>query len=169
MTKTPPPRPELSAPARLVDAGRAIVRLSRRLELALANVDLTLSQYRVLVFLANGESRPSRIAPNVNVSRPTVTALVDGLVGRGLVDRTPDDTDRRRVRHRVTELGLEALCEADRVVAACLESLSTHLDQHIVETAIDGLVTWHAAIDTAAKAAAETQAPAATDSSKDQR
>jgi len=132
-----------------VDAARAIVRLSRRLEVALAEVDLTLSQYRVLVFLANGESRPSRIAPNVNVTRPTVTALVDGLVTRGLVDRQPDDHDRRRVRHKVTAAGKRALAEADRAVDAHLRVLSGYLDEKCASDALRGLAVWHGAMDAA--------------------
>lgn len=144
--KRPTVRPSADA---VVSAGRAVVRLSRRLEVALAEVDLTLSQYRVLVFLANGESRPSRIAPNVNVTRPTVTALVDGLVARGLVDRQPDETDRRRVRHRVTPAGDRALGEADRAVEANLRSLSAHLDQACAADAVESLALWHRAIDTA--------------------
>ena len=156
--KRPPTRPTSDA---VVDAARAIVRLSRRLEVALAEADLTLSQYRVLSFLANGESRPSRIAPNVSVTRPTVTALLDGLVVRGLVDRQPDETDRRRVRHRVTPAGKRALAEADRAAEVNLRALSAHLDPTRATEAIEGLAVWHAAIDLAiAEADTTTHAPA---------
>ena len=158
--KTPPTRPTSVA---VVDAARAIARLSRRLEVALADADLTLSQYRVLSFLANGESRPSRIAPNVSVTRPTVTALLEGLVVRGLVDRQPDETDRRRVRHRVTAAGKRALAEADRAAEVSLLALGAHLDPDCATEAIEGLAVWHRAIDLAI-AAAETSghAPAVT-------
>ncbi len=151
--KRPPTRPTSEA---VVNAARAIVRLSRRLEVALADADLTLSQYRVLSFLANGESRPSRIAPNVSVTRPTVTALLDGLVVRGLVDRQPDETDRRRVRHRVTAAGKRALAEADKAAEANLRALSAHLDPLCAAEAIEGLGVWHAAIESAIAAADTT-------------
>jgi long-chain acyl-CoA synthetase len=157
--KRPPGRP---TPDAVVDAARAIVRLSRRLEVALAEADLTLSQYRVLTFLANGESRPSRIAPNVSVTRPTVTALLDGLVVRGLVDRQPDETDRRRVRHRVTAAGKRALAEADRAAEANLRALGAHLDPACAAEAIEGLAVWHAAIDAAiAEGESTSHVPAA--------
>lgn len=154
--KRPPVSPTGEA---VVAAARAVVRLSRRLEVALAEVDLTLSQYRVLVFLANGESRPSRIAPNVNVTRPTVTALVDGLVARELVDRQPDETDRRRVRHRVTAAGKRALAEADRAVDADLRALAEHLPAGRAAAAVEALSWWHEAIDDVLAAATATPTP----------
>lgn len=140
-------RAAAASPDALVLAGRAVVRLGRKIEVALADAELTLSQYRVLVFLANGESRPSRIAPNVDVTRPTVTALVDGLVARGLVDRQPDETDRRRVRHRVTPAGKRALAEADRVVEAAMAALAAHLPDARAAGTVEALGRWHGALD----------------------
>lgn len=134
----------------LVQAARAVARLSRKIELALGAAELTLPQYRVLTFLANGEARPSHIAPNVEVTRPTVTALVDGLVARGLVDRQPDDADRRRVRHRVTPAGKRALAEADRVVEACFRGLAEELPAERRDVAVDALGWWHEALDAVA-------------------
>lgn len=157
--RRPPATPSSEA---YIGAARAAVRLSRRIEVALAEVDLTLSQYRVLVFLANGESRPSHIAPNVHVTRPTVTALVDGLVARGLVDRQPDEADRRRVRHRVTAAGKRALLEADRAAEANLRALAAHLPPERASAAIEALAWWHHAIDGALAAeAAPTPDPGA--------
>lgn len=157
-------RPAAASPDALVLAGRAVVRLGRKIEVALADAELTLSQYRVLVFLANGESRPSRIAPNVDVTRPTVTALVDGLVARGFVDRQPDESDRRRVRHRVTPAGKRALADADRAVQAAMAALAAHLPEARAAGTVEALGRWHDALDAvlAASVGAEPAAAAPT-------
>jgi DNA-binding MarR family transcriptional regulator len=39
------------------------------------------------------------------VSMPTITSVVDGLVARGLVEREPEPSDRRRVRLNLTPAG----------------------------------------------------------------
>ena len=66
-------------------------------KVALAQVELTLPQYRVLGILAEGSAAASGLADRLAVRRPSITALIDGLVARGLVDRRQEDADRRRV------------------------------------------------------------------------
>ena len=67
--------------------GRVAARLARQVELGLASVDLTLSQYRILILLVEGKEAASSLADKLAVSRPSVTAVVDGLVQRGAVER----------------------------------------------------------------------------------
>ena len=138
-------------------AGHAAARLARQLDLALAEVDLSLPQYRLLVYLTLGESKPSDLAPRLGITRPSVTALVDGMVARGLVDRQPDTDDRRRVRHRVTPAGRQALAAADRGVDERLRALAAHLPSTEAERALAGLALWN---DAVAAAAATAQAGA---------
>src|ERR1700751_4376616 len=64
--------------------GRVAAWLSKRVEVALATVDLTLPQFRVLGILAEGASAASGLADRLAVRRPSITALIDGLVARGL-------------------------------------------------------------------------------------
>lgn len=136
------------------EACRAVARLSKQLELALAEVDLTLPQYRALAFLERGDQAPSTLAGLLAVSRPTITALVDGLVARGFVERHPDASDRRRVEHRLTPAGAGALAAADTVAATRLSRLADHLeDPATAPEAILGLTRWHAAIDRTHQAA----------------
>jgi DNA-binding MarR family transcriptional regulator len=131
----------------LLDAARAAARLSKQLELALADVDLTLAQYRALAFLARGNVAPSVLAGRLAVSRPTITALVDGLATRGFVERHPDADDRRRVEHVLTPAGHDALDQADAAIAARLELLLGHLPARDGERALQGLRAWSTAID----------------------
>jgi long-chain acyl-CoA synthetase len=103
--------------------GRTIARLARQVECAVATVELTLSQYRVLGILGEGREAASVLADKLTVSRPSVTGVVDGLVARGLVRRDPADGDRRRVDIDLTESGRDLLGAADAAVDQRLERI----------------------------------------------
>jgi DNA-binding MarR family transcriptional regulator len=68
-----------------------------------------------------------------------VTALVDGLVGRGYVERRKDPDDGRRIAFLLTSDGHDALEAADNAVVACLTTLGSHLDEEEAEAAVRGL------------------------------
>ncbi len=97
--------------------------MARHVELAVASVDLTLSQYRVLGTLGDGREAASGLAQKLAVSRPSVTGVVDGLVARGLVRRDPGDGDRRRVDVDLTDAGRELLRHADTAVDERMERI----------------------------------------------
>src|SRR5580704_4538381 len=122
--------------------GRVAAWLSKRVEVALSTVDLTLPQYRVLGILAEGSAAASGLAERLAVRRPSITAIVDGLVARGLVDRRQEDSDRRRVAVRLTDEGVHILAEADRAVDAYLESIACHLPDKDEATALRSLELW---------------------------
>ncbi|WP_181783373.1 MarR family transcriptional regulator, partial [Pseudonocardia pini] len=108
--------------AEAAGAGRTAAHLARAIEVELASVKLSLPQYRLLSTLdelraeQSHESAASLLADRLAVSRPSVTALVDGLVGRGLVRREFRDEDRRRTWHVLTDEGRRALREADQAL-----------------------------------------------------
>ena len=64
-------------------AARAVARLAKQVEVALGPLDLSLPQYRVLALLGEGSTASSVLARRLAVSPPSVTAVVDGLVGAG--------------------------------------------------------------------------------------
>jgi long-chain acyl-CoA synthetase len=127
--------------------GRVAARLSRLLEVCLASQDLSLSQYRTLLFLADGSAAASALADRLAVTRPTVTAVVDGLVSRGLVERTSETGDRRRVSHVLTVEGRRVLAAADAAADARLSAIAGHLDPAGAEEAFRGLGRWSEALD----------------------
>lgn len=104
--------------------GRAAAWLGKQVELALGELDLTPPQYRILGLLGEGASVPSALAERLAVRRPTITAVVEGLCGRGLVERAPNDADRRSVTHTLTDKGERLLHEADRAVDARLRTIA---------------------------------------------
>lgn len=131
-------------------AARAAARLARTVENALTDTGVSLPQYRMLVFLSElGSSAASALAGKLGVSRPSVTALVDGLVARGYAERIPDPNDRRRVGHAITDAGHAALGRADAAVTARLADLSSKIpDPGDRKAATDGLKIWLSALDT---------------------
>lgn len=123
-------------------------RLARQVEVGLAQVDLSVPQYRILMFLDEGAAVASKLADHLAVSRPSVTAVVDGLVARGLVERRHDEQDRRRVGHVLTAEGARVLDAADREVDARLREIAGYLtDEGDVAAAFDGLDSWRRALD----------------------
>jgi long-chain acyl-CoA synthetase len=127
--------------------GRAAARLARHLEKALSHSDLSLPQYRVLIMLGDGSAVASALASKLAVSPPSVTAIVDGLVARGLVNRQTDGGDRRRVTHALTDKGRRMLSEADAETNARLEAIAGHLAPRDRERAVGGLRLWREAMD----------------------
>lgn len=104
-------------------AARTLALLARLLERAAG--DLTLAQYRILALVASGDERASLIAGRLALGKPTITAVVDGLVERGLLERHAVDGDRRAVRLVLTETGYAALeaseCEMARRLAPVVD------------------------------------------------
>jgi DNA-binding MarR family transcriptional regulator len=131
-----------AAPPVLGTYGRVAAWLSKRVEVALGQVELTLPQYRVLGILAEGSAAASGLADRLAVRRPSITALIDGLVARGFVDRRQEDTDRRRVELRLTPEGISTLARADVAVDEYLIAIAGHLPGKEEAMALRSLELW---------------------------
>lgn len=128
------------------DAVRVVARLARVFEKRLADEGMTLPQFRVLAFLSEGEWAASKVADWLAVSRPSLTALVDGLVEQGWVERKESPTDRRSVLHHLTDAGRQRLAEATSLLADGLDGLLDHLDPDERARAEEGLALVHVAM-----------------------
>jgi DNA-binding MarR family transcriptional regulator len=127
-------------------AARAVARLAKQVEVAIGPLDLSLPQYRVLGLLADGSTASSVLARQLAVSPPSVTAVVDGLVGRGLVERRADPEDRRRLTLLLTREGTRLLAAADTAAEARLDDIAGFLGEPSVALAA-GLDGWNQALD----------------------
>ncbi len=105
----------------LVEAARALATGARVLERVLG--DMTLAQFRVLSVVASSPERASRLAAKADMSRPSLSGLLDGLVSRGWVRRCGVDADRRGVRLEVTTDGHSALRRAQRAVSEAMTGI----------------------------------------------
>ena len=74
---------------------------------------LTAVQVRVLQIVAEtGHATPKQIAKRMGVSQPTMTALLDRLARKRLIERHPSEVDRRQVDIVVTDEGTAAVARA---------------------------------------------------------
>jgi DNA-binding MarR family transcriptional regulator len=129
------------------------VRIARMLEHVCT--ELTLPQYRLLAMVARGDHRVSHLAGRLALSKPTVTAVVEGLVERGLLARSEVAADRRAVQLTLTGAGRTALdtteaamvdrlqdllsrCDDPSLAMAGLAQLSTALESVLVEKMAEG-------------------------------
>lgn len=102
-----------------IEAARALARASRHLEGAFP--ELNLAHYRVLAAIASGDERASRIAAKLALGKPTISAAVESLNQRGLLERTGVRGDQRAAALRLTPAGAELLDRADAAMAAWAE------------------------------------------------
>jgi long-chain acyl-CoA synthetase len=137
---------QLDTPAQVQNPGRTAAWLAKQVELGLASVDLSISQYRMLSLLAEGSAMSSSLAERLAVRPPSVTAVIDGLVARDLVERTHSEDDRRRVSLGLTVSGQNLLETADRAVTERLEQIAAGLGTKKGERAIASLGQWHEAL-----------------------
>lgn len=88
----------------------------------------SIPQFRTLVFL-NGHmgASLSEVAEHIGLSLPSMSALVDGLVTRGLVIRRTHSEDRRRMTLALTERGRSAFRSAREATAKSLEEVLARL------------------------------------------
>jgi DNA-binding MarR family transcriptional regulator len=110
----------------LARAARGLALAARALERAAAASDLTLAQFRVLALMAAGDERSSLLADRLAVAKPTITAVVDGLVERGFVAREAVAGDRRSIRVTLTSNGEHALRAAEREMSDALGRIIGH-------------------------------------------
>ncbi|MGP9662371.1 MarR family winged helix-turn-helix transcriptional regulator [Arthrobacter sp. AOP36-C1-22] len=93
---------------------------------ALLSLPLTVQQLKAMavVITANGDATSQRISEILHVSLATVSGIVDRLVSHGVVERAPDERDRRSRRLVATDHGREmlhaVLIDADRYRKAAM-------------------------------------------------
>jgi DNA-binding MarR family transcriptional regulator len=127
-------------PAEEAHVVRTLARISRLLESSCEG--LTLSQYRVLGRVLAGEERPSRISAELLLTKPTISAVLDGLAAAGHITREPDPDDGRMIRLAPTVKGRRAYRSADAAMAARLDALlDATPDRHSFVVALDAIAS----------------------------
>lgn len=92
----------------------SVMRLARRMRAQRAETSLTLSQLAALATLdRHGALTPGELAAHEKVQPPSMTRLLAGLEGSGLVTREPHPTDGRQVVVTPSPAG-QALLREDR-------------------------------------------------------
>src|SRR6201992_693792 len=114
------------------DAVDAILYAAHRIRTATDGVlrehGLSLSGLKLLKALGEGDRSMRELSQVLHVSPRTVTDLIDGLEGHGLVTRCAHPSDRRVTMIRRSEAGAvetrEASIASERVAAAAISDLS---------------------------------------------
>lgn len=107
-----------------------LARLARLLERACADLDppLTLAQYRLLAMIGGGADRASHLAGRLALAKPTVSATLDTLVERGLLERATASDDRRVTTLSLTARGRDALAGAEAAMRVRLDDVLARVD-----------------------------------------
>jgi DNA-binding MarR family transcriptional regulator len=106
----------------LIDAVRALARLSRTIEFA--SQDLSASEYRVMSSIVGGEQRASRLAHRLALGKPAISATVDSLSKRGLVIRSSVEGDNRATALSLSDEGEELFRRMEGRMTRQLELLA---------------------------------------------
>jgi DNA-binding MarR family transcriptional regulator len=112
MLKTAPERKEVDSQRDLIRALADVVSLvePRLLELW-KSTGITFAQRRVLRRLRDGSRSPGWLAGELGVSGPTLTRHLQRLEDAGLIQRSVDSGDRRRVVVELTDAGRRSLAD----------------------------------------------------------
>lgn len=86
-----------------------IQKVARRIRSNRASDDLSDSQLGVLFQLEDADHSPTELAAHERVTPPSMNRTLNGLERAGLITRTPDDGDARRVRVSITPAGRDQI------------------------------------------------------------
>jgi DNA-binding MarR family transcriptional regulator len=111
------------------DAVRALARMSRLMERAVLDEGLSLAHFRVLAAVAEGDARASLVARRLALGKPTVSASVEALCRRGLLERRDVEDDQRASALHLTAQGERVLADAGLAMAEGLRMVLAHTDQ----------------------------------------
>ncbi len=113
------------------------IRMRRQLNQLLTHGNLSQGEYLVLRGIKNAVfplskdkekgPRAAKLSDMLELSRPSITRILNNLEGRQLIERSIDKSDRRGVSIQLTDRGQEALDTADRRLRAVSDRLASGL------------------------------------------
>lgn len=113
--------------------------LSQRVSDLVSGYGISGKQYNALRWIRRGGAGGltiSQISQQMTDPRADVTRLLDRLVREGLVERQPDQTDRRVVRTYLTEAGADLLNAIDEPLVETHRTQFAHLSAAELEQLI---------------------------------
>jgi DNA-binding MarR family transcriptional regulator len=126
----------------LVTLIRTTDEVRRYLSAFVESEGITLQQYNVLRILrgAGEDGLPTlEIGRRMLERQPGVTRLVDRLVAKGLVDRSRDTGDRRRVVCTIEEDGLRVLARLDEGMKSLEADVTGAVPQAFMRKVVDAM------------------------------
>lgn len=100
--------------------------------------DLTNDQHFTLRYMNQvGTCTSSELAEVFDVQKSAITAIIQRLWEKGLIERTRDEKDRRVVYLTLTEKGNELYTKAEERIHNLVESLITKFDESEIQQFIE--------------------------------
>jgi DNA-binding MarR family transcriptional regulator len=155
VTPRPPRSPDPTLGELFVTVTRGLHRQARD---ALSGLGLTPASARALRVLG-GADRPlrmSELAERLRIVPRSATTLVDALEGDGLVQRQPDEADRRSMRVHLTPAGAQLLTRMRQARYGAADRLLAALPDDDRDALRRVLLTLDASLDQYSSASADT-------------
>jgi DNA-binding MarR family transcriptional regulator len=132
-------------PNEQVPGVRLVVSLYREFEQVARRGDLSMAQYRTLLYLLGGSRRAGELAAANAVTKPTVSSMINGLRQQGWVADAVDETgDGRVTRVELTAAGRERLDRFEAELADRMEELLPGVDRAEARRLLGDLYRAHA-------------------------
>lgn len=109
--------------------------LSRGEYLVLQNI--WLSKTDISSNIKQGNIKAADLSEILELSRPSITRILNDLERRGLITRNIDKEDRRSVNIELTEAGTEAIEEANKRILSIAEKLVVSLGESDTDKLIE--------------------------------
>jgi DNA-binding MarR family transcriptional regulator len=124
---------------------RLVVSLYREFEQVARRGDLSMAQYRTLLYLMGGSKRAGELAAAHAVTKPTVSSMLNSLRREGWVADTVDETDDGRVtRVELTSEGRTRLAGFEEELARRMDELLPGVDLSTMRRVLGDLYDAHA-------------------------
>ena len=109
---------------------RLVVSLYREFEQVARRGDQSMAQYRTLLYLLGGSRRAGELAAAHEVTKPTVSTMINGLRQQGWVSDAVDEKgDGRVTRIELTAAGRARLARFEEELADRMEQLVPGVDR----------------------------------------
>lgn len=135
---------------------------------SLPRTTITMQQLRVLMLLrVHGPLGGHQLARHLDVSMPTISGVVDRLVGRGLAERRQDPADRRVRLVALSGAGLDLVVELESAGWSAGVEILKGLDLADLRALARGLSALARAVADTCAGPDGRSAPAATDAASE--
>ncbi|MED4205180.1 MarR family transcriptional regulator [Neobacillus mesonae] len=100
--------------------------------------DLTNDQHYILRYIHQaGSCTSTELAEVFEVNKSAITAIINRMADRNLIDRTRDENDRRVVYLTLTKEGIELYQKAQEKIRLLVESIITQFEEPEITAFID--------------------------------
>ena len=101
---------------------RAIMALAREFDKVARDHDVSIAQYRFMLYLKDGPRRAGEVAATSLVTQATISGHIAALREKGWITAATECSDRRVTRLLLSELGREAMRAFETRLLECLET-----------------------------------------------